>query len=101
MARSKQLTRFASLIVVLAVTGLLSVACDSGTEEPDAPTPAPLEIEYSAPTYAKTDPTLDTGFAASPHPSDLPVGGLATVRDHFPKFLPLYPGSLPAPSLQL
>jgi hypothetical protein len=96
MARSTQLTRFASLIVALAVAGLLSVACDSGTEEPDAPTPAPLEIEDSAPTDAKTDPILDSGFAASRYPSDLPEGVLATVPDNFPKDLPLYPGSAPA-----
>lgn len=91
MARSHT---FSFLIVSLAVTGLLAVACDSGTQEPDAPTPEPLKIEESgAPSAVDVG---ESGFPASRYPADLPEGVVAAVPDNFPEELPLYPGSAPA-----
>ena len=91
MARSQKLS---FLIVSLALTGLLATACDSGTQEPDAPTPEPLKVEESA--AANAVDVSESGYPASRYPADLPEGVIAAVPDNFPEELPLYPGSAPA-----
>jgi hypothetical protein len=91
MARSH---RISFLIVSLALIGLLAAACDSGTQEPDAPKPEPLEVEDSAPTNAVD--VSESGFPASRYPTDLADGVSPSVPDNFPAELPLYPGSAPA-----
>jgi hypothetical protein len=91
MARSY---RISFLIVSLALIGLLAAACDSGTQEPDAPTPEPLKVQESAPTDGVD--MSESGFPASRYPSDLPDGANPSVPDNFPDELPLYPGSAPA-----
>ena len=82
------------IIVSLALTGLLAVACDSGTQEPEAPTPAPLKIEDSS--AANTDAAGEVVFPASRYPTGMAEDASASVPDTFPEELPLYPGSAPA-----
>jgi len=99
MARSHTLS---FLIVPLALTGLLAIACDSGTQEPAAPTTPTsptseaLQVEDSAGMNASPDEMTESGFPASRYPADLPEGVQATIPDTFPEEFPLYPGSAPA-----
>ena len=86
--------RISFLIVSVVMAGLLAMACDSGTQEPDAPTPEPLKVEQSG--GGETVDVSESGYPASRYPSDLPEGVLGTIPDTFPKDLPLYPGSAPA-----
>ncbi|MBY0396599.1 MAG: hypothetical protein K2X91_09055, partial [Thermoleophilia bacterium] len=87
----------ASAALVLAVAG-----CDSGTQEPAAPTPAAPE---AAPEAAPTDESAATPPAAakregdidsSRFPTDLPEGITAAVPENFPSDVPIYPGAQPA-----
>ena len=92
MARSH---KFSFLLVSLALTGLLSTACDSGVQEPDAPAGEAMGVEDSSADSAATAEATDTEFAASRYP-ELPEGVAAAVPDNFPTELPLYPGAEPA-----
>ena len=89
------------LIATLAFAGLFAVACDSGTQEPAAPTEAePTTSTHSddAGSMPNQD-EIDEKIAAIPESrfmKDLPEGVEAAVPDSFPKDLPIYPGSAPA-----
>ena len=80
MARSHT---FFFLISTLALAGVFTMACDSGTQEPEAtPTDAtiPLESDAADEMQAELDPaTDDTGDSEIP--------------DAFPEEVPIYPGS--------
>jgi len=73
--------KFCSLIAALALAGFIAVACDSGTQEPDAP-------DHSAPGEA-----ADSQNAPVPLPTD---GQVATIPETFAEEVPIYPGSVPA-----
>lgn len=80
--------------------GLFALACDSGTQEPAAPTPAAPEAteaaapaaEGSAPAPAAREGEIDS----SRFPTELPEGASAAIPDNFPTDLPVYPKSQPA-----
>ncbi len=81
------------LILVVALVGLLAVACDSGTQEPAAPTPSAPD---SAAAKAVGDTAAAPTFPESRYPTDLPEGVRGVIPDSFPKGIPIYPGSAPA-----
>lgn len=98
--------RLRNLLILLAALSLaFGVAgCNTGTEEPDAPTP-------DAPPMREADPAATTGTpepsdpsAALGDPSDiaperfpkLSEGAVAAIPENFPSDLPVYPGAVPA-----
>jgi hypothetical protein len=78
----------------------LAVACDSGTQEPDAPKPstefgaAPSagSTPKPAPTAA-AQPPRDGSIAPERFPTELPDGITAEIPDNFPSSIPIYPGA--------
>ena len=84
MHRSRKL----SLLIATAIlAGLFAVACDSGTQEPDAPdTSTPLE---------SGDTTDSQSNSATPSTA-MPDGGAVDIPEEFPKALPIYPGAIAA-----
>ena len=80
--------------------GLFALACDSGTQEPAAPTPAATEApEAAAPTAegAAPAPAAREGeIDSSRFPTELAEGATAAIPDNFPSDLPVYPKSQPA-----
>ena len=79
--------KFSFLIAALALAGVFTVACDSGTQEPAAPDqPAPL---------TSSDAT-DTQSDLAPLPTDLPEGTVAAIPETFADEVPIYPGAVPA-----
>ena len=91
----------APVIMSLALAALLSAACDSGTQEPAAPTEASPAHSSSADedASAATQAEVDEKIAAIPESryiKDLPEGVEAAIPDNLPKDLPIYPGSAPA-----
>lgn len=97
LARRPMAPTAAALIALLALVG-----CESGTQEPEAPTAEPVEIGV-APIPA------DEGSAAAPTPSasggeiapdrfpaELPPTASRAIPENFPNGLPVYPGSEPA-----
>jgi hypothetical protein len=104
MDRSRPFTQhlisMAFTFAAFAVIGL-TAACDSGTQEPDAPeasnefgaapgTPA-AEPSPSAPAAPR-----DGSIASDRFPSDLPDGIVAEIPHNFPSNIPIYPGAQPA-----
>lgn len=78
---------------------LLALGCDSGTQEPEAPTPeaaadagAPAESAVETPAPVAREGDID----ASRFPTDLPEGVTAAVPEQFPSEMPVYPGAQPA-----
>lgn len=101
---STSILRFNPLLLVLAF-GLvaLAVACDSGTQEPDAP--APAESEYGALPAESGDEAAETtpieipgdgSIPAERFPTELPKGVTAEIPSNFPSTIPVYPGAQPA-----
>lgn len=100
MDRSRPIThRIFAMAFAFAFVGF-AAACDSGTQEPDAPT---ASSEYGAPSAA--DPTAATAAPAPPRdgsiaqerfPEELPEGITAEVPHNFPASIPIYPGAQPA-----
>lgn len=92
----------ASLVAAAAALALSVAACDSGTQEPAAPTPAaPEATEEAAPAEesAATPPAAakrEGDIDSSRFPTELPEGVTAAVPDNFPADVPLYPGAQPA-----
>ena len=99
MDRSRSI---APILLSLALTALLSVACDSGTQEPAAPTEEAMPSTSSGGDEAADAPSqaeIDEKIAAIPesrYVKDLPEGVEAAIPDNLPKDLPIYPGSAPA-----
>ncbi|MFO0688526.1 MAG: hypothetical protein U0900_07450 [Myxococcota bacterium] len=101
-------TRPSALPMPFAAAALLALAvaaCDSGTQEPAAPTPAapdaaaeapaegaPAEGAATPPAAAKREGDIDSAR----FPTELPEGVTAAVPDNFPADVPLYPGAQPA-----
>lgn len=87
-------------IAALSTLALGIAACDSGTQEPAAPTPAVPEAttEEAAPAAeSAAAPAARQGdIDPSRFPSELPEGVTAAVPDNFPSDVPIYPGSQPA-----
>ncbi|MBW2498306.1 MAG: hypothetical protein JRF61_13610 [Deltaproteobacteria bacterium] len=88
-----------TLLAALALTSLIALGCNPGTEEPDAPA-APAgstssagdpggETSAGAPSEDRAPGELDP----SRFPTDLPEGVEAAVPDNFPSDLPIYPGA--------
>jgi len=105
MDRSRTLTQqFFAMAFAIALVGL-TAACDSGTQEPDAPdAPEAAVPEYGAPEaapepevaeMARETPT-DGSIAADRFPMELLDGITAAVPDNFPGDIPIYPGAEPA-----
>lgn len=87
------------------VLALAALACDSGTQEPDAPTPAASETGAQESAAAPSGDGAGTPPAAMKRegeidsarfPTELPEGVAAAVPGNFPSDVPLYPGSQPA-----
>jgi hypothetical protein len=75
------------LIASLVMAGVFTVACDSGTQEPEAPdTSTPLE----------SGEATDAPSASNSPPTELPEGVTAAIPEEFPNDIPIYPGSVPA-----
>lgn len=101
-------TRSSALSMPIAATALLALAvaaCDSGTQEPAAPTPAapdaaaeatpdaaPAEGGATPPAAASREGDIDSAR----FPTELPEGVTAAVPDNFPADVPIYPGAQPA-----
>jgi hypothetical protein len=86
MNRSRKLT---FLIAALAMAGVFTVACDSGTQEPAAPDGSKSLTAGDA-TDSQSDST-----PSSILPTDLPEGVVAAIPKEFPDEVPIYPGSVP------
>lgn len=93
--------RLLAMTLAVALVGGV-VACDSGTQEPDAPTPS---NEYGAtestpaaqePTTPQAQPPSDGSIAAERFPTELPEGVTAEIPYNFPASIPIYPGAQPA-----
>ncbi len=87
------------LLTAFFAIALLALACDSGTQEPEAPAPAAPEATGDA--GSATD---DSGAAPAPmarqgeidssrFPTELPEGVTAAIPDNFPTDVPIYPGA--------
>lgn len=83
MHRSRKLSL---LIATVVLAGLFAVACDSGTQEPDAPDTA-MPLESGDATDAQATPQMAT-----------PEGEAADIPEEFPNDLPMYPGAVAAQS---
>lgn len=88
----------AALIALLALAG-----CESGNQEPDAPTAEPAElgaiaIPDAAPNGDAPSPgaTGPGGIAADRFPAELPDTAEAAIPANFPSSLPVYPNATPA-----
>lgn len=71
----------------LAMAGVFAVACDSGTQEPDAP-------DHSSSDEA-TNPQSDAQ-SQSGSPAESAEASRAAVPDEFPSEVPIYPGAVPS-----
>ena len=89
----------AALIALLALAG-----CESGTQEPEAPTAEPVEFG-AEPTPEAPEPSATPsgsgatgagGIAAERFPEALPETAEAAIPSNFPSSLPVYPNSVPA-----
>jgi hypothetical protein len=67
------------LIASLVMAGVFTVACDSGTQEPEAP---------------DTSTPLESGEATTP--AEKSEDAAASIPEEFPNEIPIYPGSVPA-----
>ncbi len=94
--------RFLAMALAFAFVGL-AAACDSGTQEPDAPAAsnefganeaAPQAGDSSA--AAPTAPPRDGSIAAERFVADLPEGITAEIPHNFPSSIPIYPGAQPS-----
>lgn len=79
---------------------LLTLACDSGTQGPDAPKQADARSLAADDSGAETAPD-GSGMSKEPidpsrFPQDLPEGVEAAMPYNFPSDLPVYPGAQPA-----
>ncbi len=89
----------AVLLATLFALVAFAIGCDSGTQEPAAPTPetpeAAAEVEGSAEAGSEAAaPVAREGeIDPSRFPSELPEGVTAAVPDNFPSDIPLYPGA--------
>jgi hypothetical protein len=89
------------LLALCAGLALFALACDSGTQEPDAPAP---EAAAEAPAADAADSAATPPAATkregeidpSRFPSELAEGASASVPAAFPSDLPVYPGAQPA-----
>lgn len=89
----------AALIALLALAG-----CESGNQEPDAPTAEPAE--FGAADMPEADPSAAApstpgatgpgGIAADRFPAELPESAEAAIPSNFPSSLPVYPNAAPA-----
>lgn len=102
ITRSTTLSVTPTLIGFSAALALAVVACDSGTQEPTAPTPAAPEASEAP---APADESAATPPAASARegeidpsrlPAELPEGVVAAVPEYFAAEMPVYPGAQPA-----
>ncbi|MBB85031.1 MAG: hypothetical protein CL931_14580 [Deltaproteobacteria bacterium] len=89
-------------IVTAALIALLALAgCESGTQEPEAPTAEPVELG-AAPTAggevedSAAAPRGDGSIAPERFPAELPDRAEAAIPGNFPSSLPVYPNSTPA-----
>ncbi|MEZ4334830.1 MAG: hypothetical protein R3F35_23980 [Myxococcota bacterium] len=87
-------------IAALSTLALGLTACDSGTQEPAAPTPSAPEAttEETAPAHESAAAPAARGgdIDSSRFPTELPEGVTAAVPDSFPSEVPIYPGAQPA-----
>ncbi len=89
----------ATLLTAFFAIVLLALACDSGTQEPEAPTPAAPEATGDAGSTADGSDSAPAPMAhqgeidSSRFPTELPEGVSAAVPDNFPTDVPIYPGA--------
>ena len=87
------------LLATFFAIALLALACDSGTQEPAAPTPAVPEATGdagAAPDGSGAAPVplaREGQIDSSRFPTELPEGVTAAVPDNFPSDIPIYPGA--------
>jgi hypothetical protein len=86
------------LATAFVAIALFALACDSGTQEPAAPTPAAPEATEGAASPSDdasgNAPAAREGAIDSARfPTELPEGVTAAVPDNFPTDVPLYPGA--------
>jgi len=93
--------RFLAMALAFSLVGL-AVACDSGTQEPDAPMPsnefgaAPSNESDSGNTKPAPTPVQtprDGSIASERFPEKLPEGITAEIPYNFPSNIPIYPGA--------
>ena len=85
MDRSRKFSLLTAALA-LAMAGLFTVACDSGTQEPAAPDSAmPL------PSGDVTDSQSDSAL-----PTDMPEVAAVPIPEAFPDEVPIYPGAVAA-----
>ena len=89
----------AILIATLLALVLFALGCDSGRQEPAAPTPAVPEAvaddegATGSESEAAAPVAREGGIDPSRFPTELPEGITAAVPDNFPSDVPLYPGA--------
>ncbi len=88
-----------TLLAAFFAIALLALACDSGTQEPEAPAPATPETTADAGSAADGSGAAPAPMAregeidSSRFPTELPEGVIAAVPDNFPTDVPIYPGA--------
>jgi len=84
------------LVLTLSLA-LLAIACDSGTQGPDAPEQADARsLAAEDPEGSEGSPMSEEPIDPSRFPQDLPEGVEAAIPYNFPSDLPVYPGAKPA-----
>lgn len=87
-----------TLIAACVALALAVLGCDSGTQEPAAPTPAapeaseqaaPADESAAAPAAGKREGDIDPAR----FPTEMPEGATAEIPSGFPADLPIYPGA--------
>ena len=97
--RTTHLTTGATLLATLFALAVLALACDSGTQEPDAPTPDAPEAVSDANVLEESAENASPAVAregaidSERFPTELGEGVTAAVPDNFPTDIPIYPGA--------
>lgn len=81
--------------LVFAFVALVAVGCNSGTEEPDAPKPAPIP-SGPAPSGGSDSAAVKQDEIDPSRLPELAEGVVAAVPENYPADLPVYPGAVAA-----
>ena len=87
---------WASVLALAFALVAFSTACDSGTQEPEAPAPPPAAATTDAGESTPGTAPSTGSIAADRFPQELPEGMAAEIPSNLPSTLPIYPGSEPA-----
>jgi hypothetical protein len=91
-----RLRTFLTLALFIPLIGAVAVGCNTGTEEPDAPTASTDSSETGSEEGASDAGTRPPDKIDPSRFPDLPDGASAALPSNFPSDLPVYPGAVAA-----